>query len=177
MPPALSSLSALRFYQKSLRFGPLIVALLIGIVGGTTLGRYENSWALIRRTLDLLGAELSTPLADPQVASMYQINLVFRRLSHVFVYMILTLTLVRAFQFGRVHLRPWAILSSIVIAFLFTFIEAFVRLHSEARHFRWDHFLINGVGIILATIAVLLFFGVKSLERTLEAKIAENTKK
>jgi VanZ family protein len=168
-----TSLHALRFYKIIFRYGPLILGLIIGIIGGTTLGRYENSWRLIRGTLDLLGAELSAPMADPQLASMYQINLVFRRLSHVFVYMVLTLTLFRAFQFGRATVRPGAILFSMIIAFLFTFVEAFVRLHSEARHFNWDHFLINGVGIVIAIVGVLIFFGVKWLERKIDEKIAE----
>jgi hypothetical protein len=167
----LTSRRALYLYRNILRYGPLTLGLLIGVVGGTTLGRYENSYLLIRRVLDLLGAELMNLQTDPQVASMYQINLVVRRLSHVFVYMILTLTLFRAFQFGRITIRPWAVFFSILIAFLFTFVEAFVRIHSEARHFNWDHFLINGVGIMLAAVMVLIFFGIKRLEKILEERI------
>jgi VanZ family protein len=171
-----TSLRALHFYRHLLRYGPLVLGVLLGIIGGTTLGRYENSWNLIQTTLDLLGSEFSTPQPDPQLVSMYQVNLVFRRLAHVFVYMILTLVLFRAFQFGRLIIRPWAIFFSVVTAFLFTFIEAFVRLRSAGRHFQWDHFLINGIGIMLAVVGVLLFFCIKLLERSIETKI-ENTQK
>jgi VanZ family protein len=171
--PLLTSLRALHFYRHLLRYGPLVLGVLMGIIGGTTLGRYENSWNLIQGTFDLLGSEFASTQTDVQMVSMYQVNLVFRRLAHVFVYMILTLVLFRAFQFGRVAIRPWAIFLSILVAFLFTFIEAFVRLHSEARHFQWDHFLINGIGIMLAVIGVLFFFGVKWLERVIETKIEQ----
>jgi hypothetical protein len=138
----------------------------IALIGGTALGRYEHSWNLITWSLNRLCPELAISDA-PQIVSMYQLNTAFRRLAHVLVYAVLTLTFVRAFQGRRERLRPGALLSAFVVCLLFTLVEGWVRTRSEARHFHNDHFLLNGIGILLALLGVVFHFGIRSLEARL----------
>jgi VanZ family protein len=146
---------------------PLLLWLGIAALLSTELGSYQQSWILLHKLFDWIEPGFYYP--DPQIASMYQITQMVRKIAHVVVYGVLTLLVIRLCQQGRAKLRPLSLLMALLIPSAFSGVEVYLRLNQSegTRHVRLEQFLLNGVGVGLVLITTLAFFGIKSLERWL----------
>ena len=146
---------------------PLLIWLGMGALAATELGSYAHSWDLMHWLIDKIEPGFYYP--DPQIISMYQVTQMTRKIAHIVLYSGLTALLVRLFQAGNPHLRFRSLLYSTLVSGAFMGVESYIRLNQSEgqRHVRVQQFILNGVGVGGALLLIVLYFGLKALERWL----------
>ncbi len=148
-------------------YGPLVLwALVIGTLS-TSAGSRETSFGILVRTLQQFAPDL---ISSFSAENLGQLDYAFRKFAHFAQYLVLTLLAVRALQFGRSRLRWQSVIAGLAGSVLFAAgDEANQMLHPSRSPSVYD-VLLDAAGSTTAASLVVLWAGIKALERRLREK-------
>ncbi|HZO88407.1 MAG TPA: VanZ family protein [Chthonomonadaceae bacterium] len=144
--------------------GPAIIWMLVIFMGSTDIGNGQHSLSVVEFILRFL-APYRLEQLSPQTLDV--LNLVLRKACHVTEYAILTLLVVRAIQFGETRLKLGALAGAAAISALFACSDEIHQRFVPTRGPSPVDVMIDCIGVVLVIIGLLLWFGIKSLERRL----------
>lgn len=147
-------------------FGPLLTWMAFIFFMSTEIGSTKTSLGLITRVLGFFSPRLLATLSDFQLD---RLDYTVRKLAHMAEYMVLTLLAVRAIQFGRPQLKVGTFFGALAISALYAMTDEFHQKFVGGRSASAHDVLIDIAGAVLCMAGILLWFGIKHVERRLLA--------
>jgi VanZ family protein len=144
--------------------GPLVVWMAIIFFMSTDVGNGQNSASMLTWLLERLAPTYRASLNDYHIAGL---NYALRKLGHVSEYAILTMLAVRAIQFGRPGLKWQAFVGALCLSAGYAATDEIHQAFSASRGASPRDVLIDCSGAVLCMAGILLWFGVKRVERRL----------
>lgn len=130
----------------------------------TGVGEPQNSRGLIEDALSLVSPRLLSSLSGYQINAL---NKVLRKSAHFTEYMILALLAVRAFQFGHAKLRWRSFFGALALSALYAVSDELHQRLVPGRSAAALDVLIDSSGAFICMGGILLWFGIKRIEREL----------
>jgi VanZ family protein len=144
--------------------GPLVVWMAVIFFMSTDVGSGQNSAGMLTWILERLAPSYRASLTDYHLAGL---NYALRKFGHLSEYAVLTLLAVRAIQFGRPGLKWQAFVGALVLSAGFAATDEIHQAFTASRGPSPRDVLIDCAGATLCMAGILLWFGVKRLERRL----------
>ncbi|HXG24630.1 MAG TPA: VanZ family protein [Chthonomonadales bacterium] len=155
----------IRVLRAIFYIGPLLLWMGILFSMSTDVGSMQSTSGFIAVFVKFIAPDLAASLTPVQ---WEHVERVIRKAAHLFEYAVLMLLAVRAIQYGRPHLRTRSVLIAFVITALFAVTDEIHQSFVPSRTALPTDVLIDITGATIATVLLLIWVGIRHVERLLK---------